>query len=407
MSGATTVTDWLSRVAESDARVFAKRLSANDTLASGGHQAGPYLPRDFVFEVFPEVRQRKALNPDVFFPLHIVSHGDERTVRAVWYNNLYHGRTRNETRLTRFGGTSSALLEPDNTAAVAVFVFMRRDRRPSCEVWVCRSRVEEAEVEAYVGPVLPGSGVVWTPATGAVSDAQPSRAMARCRPSRDEIPASWLQHFPTGLEIARRAINLLPCAGSSADARLLTRSDCEYHLFRAIERESLLPVIQKGFPTVDDFLARASSILNRRKARAGRSLELHVREILSEERLIEGSHFEHNVESEPGRRPDFLFPNQAAYRDEAFPGERLRMLAVKRSCKDRWRQILNEAGRIETKHLLTLEEGVSENQHREMTESGVQLVVPQPLHRKYPRTIRGKLMSLDDFVVETQNARIA
>ena len=34
------------------------------------------------------------------------------------------------------------------------------------------------------------------------------------------------------------------------------------------------------------------------------------------------------------------------------------MLAVKTACRNRWHQILNEAGQITTKHLLTLQEGV-------------------------------------------------
>ncbi len=38
------------------------------------------------------------------------------------------------------------------------------------------------------------------------------------------------------------------------------------------------------------------------------------------------------------------------------------MLATKARCKDRWCQILNEADRIERKHLLTLRQGVSESQ---------------------------------------------
>ena len=79
----------------------------------------------------------------------------------------------------------------------------------------------------------------------------------------------------------------------------------------------------------------------------------------------------------------------------------LRMLAVKTTCKDRWRQILNEANRIETPHLLTLQEGVSENQHREMESEGVKLVVPKPLHKKYPKGVREKLTSLDEFIRST------
>jgi hypothetical protein len=74
------------------------------------------------------------------------------------------------------------------------------------------------------------------------------------------------------------------------------------------------------------------------------------------------------------------------------------MLAVKTTCKDRWRQILNEASRIPRKHLLTLQEGVSEGQYAEMLEAQVVLVVPSPLHDKYPRSVRSQLLTVQDFV---------
>ena len=79
------------------------------------------------------------------------------------------------------------------------------------------------------------------------------------------------------------------------------------------------------------------------------------------------------------------------------------MLAVKTTCRDRWRQILNEADRIPTKHLLTVQEGVSETQFREMRESGVQLVVPRRLWSHYPAAVRAELLSLDTFVAEVGN----
>jgi hypothetical protein len=63
------------------------------------------------------------------------------------------------------------------------------------------------------------------------------------------------------------------------------------------------------------------------------------------------------------------------------------MLAVKTTCRDRWRQILNEADRIGTKHLLTLQEGVSENQYQEMAQAHVRLFVPEPLMIRYPKKV--------------------
>lgn len=61
------------------------------------------------------------------------------------------------------------------------------------------------------------------------------------------------------------------------------------------------------------------------------------------------------------------------------------MLAVKTTCKDRWRQVLNEADKINNIHLFTLQEGVSLTQFREMQSAGVKLVVPLPLHKNTQR----------------------
>lgn len=76
------------------------------------------------------------------------------------------------------------------------------------------------------------------------------------------------------------------------------------------------------------------------------------------------------------------------------------MLGVKSSCKDRWRQVLSEAARIETKHLLTLEPGISENQTNEMKANKLQLVLPERIHETYSEAQRGWLVNLAQFIKE-------
>ena len=78
------------------------------------------------------------------------------------------------------------------------------------------------------------------------------------------------------------------------------------------------------------------------------------------------------------------------------------MLAAKTTCKDRWRQVINEADRIQTKHLLTLQEGVSEGQFREMQEAGIQLVVPAGLYQAFPDTVKPHLMNLESFIADVR-----
>lgn len=78
------------------------------------------------------------------------------------------------------------------------------------------------------------------------------------------------------------------------------------------------------------------------------------------------------------------------------------MLAAKTTCKDRWRQILNEADRIPIKHLITLQEGVSEAQYREMRDAGVRLVVPEQVMSSYPDEVRSSLLSLEGFLAQVR-----
>ena len=76
------------------------------------------------------------------------------------------------------------------------------------------------------------------------------------------------------------------------------------------------------------------------------------------------------------------------------------MLAAKTTLRERWRQVLEEAERIPTKHLLTLQEGVSVKQYAQMHEAGIILVVPSSLQKHFPESIRPEFVSLDGFIQE-------
>lgn len=398
------LTDWMADNTSPEIIWYVKRLSANDTLANKSHQAGPYIPKEFLFNIFPSIHRPEAENPDIRFDLFIDSHLDRKEVRAVWYNNKYRGKTRDEARLTGFGGQSSALLDPDSTGALTIFAFVldpAKGQATKCHVWVCSAPIEEDLVEDRTGPVEPGKWIVWSPVHSLKPDLFDGAAVRTdCRLPESEIPAQWLQKFPTGREIISKAVELSPAHGLDPDVRIIKRRKCEFEVFLSLEEAVEMPVIQKGFGSIEEFVARAQSILQRRKARSGHSLELHAKAIFEEEELAEGRHFSHGPVSENDKKPDFLFPSQEAYRNPDFPAENLRMLAAKTTCRDRWRQILNEANRIETKHLLTLQEGVSVNQFNEMVEQKVQLVVPQGLHDRYPEEIRPHLMSFESFIAD-------
>ncbi|MBN1929095.1 MAG: restriction endonuclease [Chlorobiaceae bacterium] len=76
------------------------------------------------------------------------------------------------------------------------------------------------------------------------------------------------------------------------------------------------------------------------------------------------------------------------------------------TCKDRWRQVLAEARRIEQKHLLTIEASISSNQTDEMAAWNVQLVLPRSIHETYTSQQQRWLMSISEFtslVLQKQN----
>lgn len=398
------LTDWMNEHTGPPFIWYVKRLSGNDTLANGSHQAGPYIPKSFLFRVFPSLCQPETLNPEKWFAVYIDSHPDVRRVRAIWYNNRVLGTgTRNEARVTNFGGAHSALLDPESTGALTVFVFQIEENgeASTCHVWVCRHETEADLVEERVGPVEPGTYKIWMVNEYGLFPPN-QRQRLRCWLEANEIPVEWRDQFPSGAEIVRKTVEYRPAHGVKVDKRLLQRRDCEFELFRSVEEAVEFPWIQRGFGTVDEFIVRAQTILQRRKSRSGRSLELHTREILLEEGLKEGVEFAHQPESDRDKHPDFLFPSQTAYHDPNFPAQRLRMLAVKTTCKDRWRQILNEADRIPHKHLLTLQQGVSENQFKEMTDAQVQLVVPAPLFDCYPSSVQPYLQTLESFIADVR-----
>jgi len=391
------VSSWFEEFSEANTLWYIKRLSGNDTLANGTHQAGPHINKEFLFKIFPSLNQPQNKNSDFWFELYIDSHTDHRNARAIWYNNKLFGGTRNEARLTGFGGQTSALLNPDNTGALVLFAFL--PDKQDCHVWICRNALEEDFIEDRIGGVEPSKALY-----GRLEQiaAEPYAKPKGCWLAAKNIPVTWLKTFPPASEIVQLAVELRKLAGFSADERLLKRRECEFELFRSIEQALELPNIRAGFTTVEDFIGKAQSILQRRKNRAGRSLELHLREIFKEEALIEDTHFSFQPRSEGNKRPDFLFPSQSAYQNTLFPVNKLRMLAVKTTCKDRWRQILNEADRIPQKHLLTLQEGVSESQFKEMQKANVQLVVPKQRVRCFPATVQPQLQTLESFIADAR-----
>jgi len=182
---------------------------------------------------------------------------------------------------------------------------------------------------------------------------------------------------------------------NNVDADLIMYMDREELLFRTFERHIVAERIKNGFgEDVDDFIKFSLSVQNRRKSRVGYALENHIEFILKSNkvRYSRGQHTENKTS------PDFLFPGIKEYESPQFPTARLTMLGVKSTCKDRWRQVLSEAKKIQQKHLLTLEPGISNNQTDEMITNKLQLVVPEGIFSTYNSEQAKWLMTLAEFV---------
>lgn len=192
------------------------------------------------------------------------------------------------------------------------------------------------------------------------------------------------------------------------DATLLAWMEREEQLFRRLERLIVAERLDAGFSPsgvadVDGFLSFSLSVQNRRKSRAGQALENHLEAMFNANKI----RFARGAETENRNKPDFLFPGLDEYRDSKFPASLLTMLGSKSTSKDRWRQVLSEAARIDRKHLLTLEPGISQNQTDEMQAKHLQLVLPERLHATYNERQRGWLMTLGDFVNLVKNGQSA
>lgn len=208
--------------------------------------------------------------------------------------------------------------------------------------------------------------------------------------------------FPTTRDFsayARSTLNDLD-ARDDPDLVLMTWMEREEILFRTLERHLIADRLSCGFAgevsagvDVEGFLTFSLSVQNRRKSRVGLALENHL-ELLFKEN---GLRYKRTAVTENKAKPDFLFPGVDEYHDPAYDSWKLTMLGVKSTCKDRWRQVLAEADRIEDKHLLTLETAISIHQTDEMASKRLQLVVPHSLHRTYTSVQQAWLMDVAAF----------
>lgn len=186
------------------------------------------------------------------------------------------------------------------------------------------------------------------------------------------------------------------------DDTLMDWMDREEKLFRIYERHLVQDRLRAGFgdngDNVDEFISFSLSVQNRRKSRVGHAFEGHLDNLFRLHKLkFQQGRGKGNV-TENNAKPDFLFPSFADYNNPDFPIGNLIMLGAKTTCKDRWRQVLSEAARIPSKHLVTLEASISEAQTDEMASHHLQLVIPASIHETYTVRQQEALQDLQGFI---------
>lgn len=220
-------------------------------------------------------------------------------------------------------------------------------------------------------------------------------------PRDDDLLEKILNRFEGGFPATRLFSTFAREVAGDADVlpdpdnALVRMMDVEERLFRLLERHIVEQRLRLGFDDIDTFISYSLSVQNRRKSRVGHAFEHHIEHILSAHKI----RFDRAEYTENRSKPDFLFPGIVEYRSNDFPADGLTMLGAKSTCKDRWRQVLAEAKRISTKHLVTLEPAISPHQTDEMRMNQLQLVVPSPIHETFTVPQQDWLWSVQEFLV--------
>lgn len=363
---------------------FCKFLSANDTGATGGHQSGILISKSAVEMMF----SRQELEQDGI---------PKRTVKIRWQDDFEtessftYYESKNELRITRFG-RGFPFLKPEQTGAL--FVFTQQTNTDYRGYFLETDEEIEEFLDTFgISPTETNSLID----TGKVSpEAQEKLEIQEFINSLDvDFPASDVMSA-AARTIEEKAYDHIEYILTNPDEKIISWTNMEYTLFRALEYARYGEIITKGFQSVDEFVRVANVVLNRRKSRAGKSLEHHLSAI------FDGNGIEYSSQAvtEGNKKPDFLFPSQEAYHDYDFSADYIISLAAKTTCKDRWRQVLNEADRLrdKPKYLCTLQQGISGAQMDEMQAENVILVVPKPYIVTYPKDRRDRIWTLARFV---------
>ena len=380
------------------------------TPKSNQHEIGDGHSGDVLMRVLGN-QQRKRQNR--FFARFLWMGDEQETITAEgflsWYDTrenqphrsaewrLYY-QTNPVTELMTEGDRLFVALRPDDTV---LFIVVPQGSAVSGQLmWLFGMDVQQGLEGFSVRQVTPDTDSVLDFIARLVLDELGIEYEDPNANSLDSIIERFGFSFPTTKEFSTLSRLTLPevDARDDPDVALVAWLDHEEAMFRRLESRIVAREVEQGWTQdgktdVDAFIKYSLGVHNRRKSRMGYSFEHHLRAVFDALEV----RYDHQVITEKGKKPDFIFPGAGKYQDPDFATELLSMLAAKSTCKDRWPQILPEAERIPVKHLITLEPAISEPQTKMMQESGVQLIIPQSIQSSFTMSQQGWIWSFSDF----------
>ncbi len=155
---------------------------------------------------------------------------------------------------------------------------------------------------------------------------------------------------------------------------------------RNSSREDLIGIVSNNFKEFDRFFL---SLAQSRKPRAGSTFESIIKQLFrklnypfAEQQVING-------------KPDFLMPNRENY--DTNPMDCV-IFTVKRTVRERWRQIVTEGTRGLGFFLATIDDSISDPQLKEMLKNRIYLVMSVHLKNRTPHYKKAvNVLSFEEF----------
>jgi hypothetical protein len=210
--------------------------------------------------------------------------------------------------------------------------------------------------------------------------------------------------LPSTAVMAQSGEELVKASGidiTDPDVRLEAVLAAETELFYAIndrigeDRHHALIASGASFAEIERFfLGRHQAA----KSRRGTSLMRHFGALLSDEAIP------FTPECDTGKPPpaDFMIPSCTSYADLTYPDDRLRLVSAKSTLKERWTEVIPEAGRIREKYLLTLDRKLTDSVIEAMRAETVRPFLPRGfIAEAYDgRPVRSSLGTVTELVGE-------